>query len=87
MAYEMEYLLNSIKYTPIKPGRTIKASIFLTVALLTGMIFVHFVGTTTEVFLFGGENVPAAAEQLVTDLSSGIELDEAVQAFCAELSQ
>ena len=87
MAYEIEYQFDSIKYTPIKPGRTIKATILLTIALLTGIVLVYFMGTVSEIFLFGGEKVPAAAEQLVEDLSSGIELDEAVQAFCAELSQ
>lgn len=83
MAYEMEYLFNSIKYTSIKPGRKIKAAILMTVAL----ICLHLLGTATGVLLYGGEQVPAAVEQFANDLSAGVEFNEAVQAFCAELSK
>lgn len=87
MAYEMEYLFNSIKYTSIKPGRNIKAAILMTVALLAGVICLHLLGTATGVLLYGGEQVPAAVEQFANDLSAGVEFNEAAQAFYAELSK
>ena len=86
MAYQIEYDSNQITVIRRNAKKEILFWSLLVVMLVVGTICVHFCGAFLQMLILGDKNVTqAAAEQLVTDLKSGVQIQDAVQTFYSEL--
>ena len=86
MAYQLEYQFRELKKSMKKKNSSLKfvVAVILLVAAVTGA---RLGGSALEMVLFGKRNnMSSAATQIVTHLQDGMAFDEAVYAFCQEIS-
>lgn len=85
MAYQIEYDSNQVTVIKRDTKKEILFWMLLVVMLVAGTICVHFCGAFVQMVTLGGKNALQASEQLVTDLKSGTQIQDAVQTFYGSL--
>ena len=86
MAYEMEYSFQELKKMRIRKKKSWNV-VIATLLLASTVIAGHFGGGLLEVIMLRRHrNIPLAASEMVTNLRKGMAFDEAVYAFCEEIS-
>lgn len=85
MAYQIEYDMKTVKIIKKNTKKEVLSGLVLVLTLVLGSIGAHFGGTLLQTLFLGETETAQAAEQLIDDIRSGVEVRDAVQTFCAEL--
>ena len=87
MAYQMQYYYQMVKVEKIK--KISKYQYFLVVLLLAfGAISVHFGSNMIEMVLLGEiDTVETAVTHMVEKLQDGVVFQDAIAAFCDEITE
>lgn len=85
MAYQIEYDNNKITVIERNSKKEMLFWMLVIVILVFGTICVHYCGAFLQMMILGDKSVAQAAEQLVADLKSGTQIQDAVQTFYGSL--
>ncbi len=86
MAYQLEYEFRELKKSSIKKNKSLNY-IFAAVILAAAVMGARIGGAALEVIILGRqENVRIAATEMVTHLREGMAFDDAVYAFCEDIT-
>lgn len=85
MGYQMEYHMQTIKFSKAKKQNKFLRYTGVALAAMVAITLLHFGCLFLETILHGQGNITVAADQMVEEIEKGASLKDAVAVFCSEI--